>query len=346
MKNQRKWIFDVLFLVLVMGLTVYGLFHSRDLGQLKELLGSANWRWWLAGLAMVVLFILGESLVLHDVMRTLHTPHRLTHCFLYSFIGFFFSCITPSAGGGQPAQVYFMKKDGISAAVTVPVLMLVTITYKLVLVCYGLAVFLIRPPEIMAALEPVMGWCYLGLGLNVAFVSLYLLLVFCPRIVERFLMMCIRGLEHIRPRGKQQKRMENLEHWMRKYRDVARCFQHHWGMILRVMVLTVLQRSILFAVTWMTMRSFGLSETGLVTVMALQAMISMGTDLLPLPGGMGASETMFMQIFPAVCGSKLTLPVLMVSRGISYYGQLLISAGFTGAAAFCLGTHKREEEEK
>ena len=63
-------------------------------------------------------------------------------------------------------------------------------------------------------------------------------------------------------------------------------------------------------------------------------MISLGTDLLPLPGGMGASETMFMRIFPALCGGTLTLPVLLVSRGISYYGQLLDQRHFHGSFRF------------
>lgn len=30
----------------------------------------------------------------------------------YSFIGFFYSGITPSATGGQPVQLYYMSKDG------------------------------------------------------------------------------------------------------------------------------------------------------------------------------------------------------------------------------------------
>lgn len=112
-------------------------------------------------------------------------------------------------------------------------------------------------------------------------------------------------------------------------------------MLLRVTLLTVLQRCLLFAVTYIAMRSFGLTSSGIATVVTLQAMISLGTDLLPLPGGMGASETMFMKIFPALCGKTLTLPVLIVSRGISYYGQLIISAIFTVVAVFTIG--KREK---
>ena len=36
----------------------------------------------------------------------------LWRCIQYSFIGFFYSGITPSATGGQPVQLYYMNKDG------------------------------------------------------------------------------------------------------------------------------------------------------------------------------------------------------------------------------------------
>lgn len=338
MQNKRSWAVQILFLLLVMGATAWGLFHGSDLRQLAELLGRADWRWWLAGLGLVVLFIGGESLILHDIFGTLHTEHRLSHCFLYSFIGFFFSCITPSAGGGQPAQAYFMRKDRIPVSLSVPVLMLVTITYKLVLVLYAGAVLLLRPRGVMGALEPVWAWVLLGLALNVAFIGLYLLLMVRPAVVERFLGWCIRVPGRLLRETRRQSLQRKLKDWMVKYRHAAGCFRDHKGMLLRVMGVSVLQRSLLFAVTYLAMRSFGLGGNP-VTVVTLQAMISLGTDLLPLPGGMGASETMFLMIFPALCG-ELTLPVLLVSRGVSYYGQLLVSAVFTVAAVWSLGRER------
>lgn len=334
-QNKRSWAFQILFLLLVMGATAWGLFHGSDLHQLAELLRQANWHWWLAGLGLVVLFIGGESLILHDIFGTLNAKHRLSHCFLYSFIGFFFSCITPSAGGGQPAQAYFMRKDQIPVSLSVPVLMLVTITYKLVLVIYAGAVLLLRPRGVIEALDPVWGWALLGLVLNVAFIGLYLLLVFRPALVERFLGWCIRVPGRLLREKRQKSLQRKLGDWMVKYRHVADCFRDHKGMLLRVTAVSVLQRSLLFAVTYLAMRSFGL-EGDLMTVVTLQAMISLGTDLLPLPGGMGASETMFLLIFPALCG-EMTLPVLLVSRGLSYYGQLMISAVFTAAAVWIFG---------
>ena len=64
----------------------------------------------------------------------------MTHCALYSFVGFFFSCITPSASGGQPMQIFYMKKDKLPIPVTTLVLMIVTITYKAVLVVIGVLI--------------------------------------------------------------------------------------------------------------------------------------------------------------------------------------------------------------
>lgn len=341
MKGKKQWVFNIAFLLLVLLLTLYGLFHSSDLSALQSLLQQADVRWWILGFALVIAFILGESMVLHDILRSLHTPHRLQHCFLYSFIGFFFSCITPSAGGGQPAQVYFMRKDGIDAAVSVPVMILVTITYKLVLVLFALGVLIVRPASVLTALKPVWLWCMLGILLNVLFISFYILLVMCPGAVDCMLRWCIRHPGRLLGSQRIEKLEAWLTRWMAQYRNVSTCFGKKPLMLLRVTLLTVLQRCLLFAVTYIAMRSFGLTSSGIATVVTLQAMISLGTDLLPLPGGMGASETMFMKIFPALCGKTLTLPVLIVSRGISYYGQLIISAMFTVVAVFTIG--KREK---
>lgn len=55
-------------------------------------------------------------------------------------------------------------------------------------------------------------------------------------------------------------------------------------------------------------------------------MISVSVDMLPLPGGMGISEKLFSMIFEPVFGSALLIPGMILSRGLGYYTELLISA--------------------
>ena len=104
MKNKKN-IFNALFLFLVFGLTMYYVFHGEDMDALLGYLGQAKVSFWFVGVVLVVIFILSESVIIYYMMKSVGQPVILTHCFLYSFVGFFFSAITPSATGGQPAQL-------------------------------------------------------------------------------------------------------------------------------------------------------------------------------------------------------------------------------------------------
>ena len=59
--------------------------------------------------------------------------------------------------------------------------------------------------------------------------------------------------------------------------------------------------------------------------------------MLPLPGGMGISENLFLIIFKTIFAAGLLLPGMVLSRGIAYYVQLLLSAGMTLFAHLTIG---------
>lgn len=339
-KVTKKGLLNALFLLSVFALTIWAVFRDQDLGQIAECLAMADWRFLPPAVACVVLFIIGESAIILYLLRTLGTKARFGHCCLYSFIGFFYSCITPSASGGQPMQVIAMRKDDVPVAVSTVVLAIVTITYKLVLVVIGCLVMLLRPPGIMSYLEGVEGLVYLGLALNVGAIAILLLLVFKPSIVRSCAKAVLGWVSRIRPFRNPDKINAKLGSMMNQYAGTADYYREHKLVMINVFVLTFVQRAFLFLVTWLTYKAFGLSGERLFTIVTLQGMISVVVDMLPLPGGMGISETLFLQIFLPIFGSELVLPGMIISRGVSYYTQLLLSAVMTVAASFIL--RKRE----
>ena len=137
MSERKKNLFNAAFVLIVFALTIYSVFAGKDLGDIAETITEAEPVYLLLGMGCVVLFIWGESKILHYMFGTLGIRTRRRTCFMYSCVGFFFSCITPSAGGGQPAQILYMRKNMIPVPVATVVLMIVTITYKLVLVAVG-----------------------------------------------------------------------------------------------------------------------------------------------------------------------------------------------------------------
>lgn len=335
-KTERKIIINILFLAVVFFLTLWSVFHGEDLRNMLFFLSTADFRFVTPSIVCVILFIIGESVVIFYLMRTLGTHVQFSHCCLYSFIGFFYSCITPSASGGQPMQVVAMRKDKIPVAVSTVVLAIVTITYKLVLVLIGVAVLLIRPAQMMIYLEPVESIIYLGLALNVVCIAILLLLVFHSNFIRVLAEKSLNIVNKIRPLRNSQELRDKLERVLVQYQGAAEFYRSHKHVIVKVFLITLLQRCTLFLITWFTYCSFGLSEYSMLLIIGLQAMISVAVDMLPLPGGMGISENLFLTIFQPIFGEALILPGMIISRGIGYYTQLLISAFMTAIASFVI----------
>ena len=202
MGNKKKMVFNVLFLVLIFAGTIYGVFHGEDIGQISDILQTVNPWWLIPGVVCVVVFIWGESIIIHYMMRNLGVNVGRGTCFLFSSVGFFFSCITPSASGGQPAQIYYMKKKKIPIPVSTQVLLIVTIMYKLVLVLLGLGIAIFGQSFIHTYIDDVQWVFYLGLVLNVVCVAGMVLYAFHPSLAKAFVVNGSRLLE--RMNGKVQ----------------------------------------------------------------------------------------------------------------------------------------------
>lgn len=192
-------------------------------------------------------------------------------------------------------------------------------------------------------LEGILPVYYLGLTLNVFCVAFMTILVFHPVMAEDMLLKGMDLLERMRLMKRKEARRQKLKDSMEVYRETAAYLKEHKKVLFHVIVLTFLQRIALFSVTWFVYLAFRMHGTSLLDVILLQAVISVAVDMLPLPGGMGISETLFLNIFATVFPGVL-LPAMVLSRGLGYYSQLLISALFTVVAQIYYSINTNEED--
>lgn len=291
-----------------------------------EYLEKTNFLYIFIGLILVILFVSSESVIIKYLLNILHCKVPMKHCLKYSFIGFFFSCITPSASGGQPAQIYYMKKEGISIPQSTIVLMLVTIEYKFVLVFIGLLLCAFGQSIIINYLGVASFYFYLGLALNIFCVGAMMVLVFQPKLAKFLMLKGCRLLEKIKLLRPKPSRIESLSKSMDKYHESAGFISQHKMAMFNVFILSFIQRVFLFVITYLMYKALGLSGYGLIFITILNSVISIAVDMLPLPGGMGISEHLFLIIFTPIFGSLYTLPGLLLSRGLSFYALVIISA--------------------
>ena len=142
-------------------------------------------------------------------------------------------------------------------------------------------------------------------------------------------------LEKIHILKHNEKRNERIARYISQYNGAAAYIKEHIGITIHMFIITILQRFAMFMVTYFVYRAFELSGTDALTIVMLQAVISICVDMLPLPGGMGISEILFKGFYAVIFGAKL-LPGLVLSRGLGYYSELIMSAILTIVAMFVI----------
>ena len=339
-KNRKKVIFDGIFLMTVFGLTMYGVFKGEDLPAILGYIRGTKDSYLVLAMLCVVFFVYSESAIIYKLLCSLGVRLSRGKCFLISNVGFFFSCITPSASGGQPMQVLYLRKEKVSVPVSTLVLMIVTIMYKSVLVVTGIGIMVFGRRFMHTYLEDVLGVFYLGIFLNIICVAGMGILAFHPTLARRMGEKILKFLGKIHVIKNTEDWEGRLEVSMDSYSQVAAFLGNHTGLMARVLLVTIVQRLALFLVTYFVYKSFGLAGYGVQTIVLLQAAISIAVDMLPLPGGMGISEKLFLVIFGPVFGTKLIVPGMVLARGLGYYIQLLMCAVLTGVAHFVLGKER------
>ena len=100
--------------------------------------------------------------------------------------------------------------------------------------------------------------------------------------------------------------------------------------MLLVLGITFLQRCSLFLLTGLVYLGFSQQGTSLLTVMLLQASVSVAVDMLPLPGAQGITEAMYASVFGGIFPGGYLVASMCITRGASFYAVMVI-----GLITFC-----------
>ena len=185
-KSGAKRLWEILFFLAVMALTFRAVFVGQDAGELLRALREMEPLCMAVAAGLGLIFICLEGGMLRILLRTMGQKSGLLKCIGYSFVGFFYSGITPSASGGQPMQLYYMKKDGNRLGDSTVALMVTALCYKLALVCIGAALWAGGYGLLKEQMGGYFSFYVLGMFLNTLLVGLILCVMLFPR-----MMLCI-----------------------------------------------------------------------------------------------------------------------------------------------------------
>lgn len=345
-KNVKKQILNIAFVVLLVGITFAVLLASNDelsYADVKDYFGRCNF-WLIAcGVICMLLFIFFEGLSLHVICRKLGYKPKMRSSIAYSASDVYYSAITPSATGGQPASAFYMVRDGIDGGTSGFALMFNLLAYTGAILVIGLAAFAV-------------GWSTFGeLGTLVKVVVLIGLVV--QVVLFSFFFACMKYHNVVRKLGRggivlltKMRLMKKPEKWLTKWDGVVEKYHNgfvevkkHKGLFGLALLLNVLQRLSQVMITYFVIAAV-LPNANVLEVFAAQAFVTLGYNSIPLPGGVGAFEFLYLNTYRALgFDDHFVVIAVMITRLISYYLCMLLSGGYTLVYHLLVGKKNKKE---
>lgn len=324
-KKKRKFIFNILIFVVIMLLTFWFVFHNQDFSNVLESVHKMSGKYMAVAIFLAIFFVAAEGCMICYLLKGIKERTSLFRCISYSFIGFFFSGITPSATGGQPMQLYYMKKDGNSLSAASVVLMTVAVIYKFVLVLIGVGILLIWREPLKGYLQGYYFLYCFGLFLNSLLVVLLVCVIFSPALIKMILYKIEGIFIFFRILKQSKRRREKIDDFLSGYQETVIFLKTHKDLIGITILFTFVQRFTVFLLTYIVYRGLGLSGTSMIDIILVQASIYIAVDMLPVPGAQGITEAMYHTVFTKIFSASYLTASLCIMRGTSFYFLMITS---------------------
>ena len=337
-RKGRRW--GMLLLVLMMALTAWALFHDQSPAEILAALREVKGGYILAALGLMTAFVGAEALETRVILSRL--GHRVSYlrCMSYAFTGFYVSSVTPSAAGGQPAQVYEMSRDGVPPSHGTLDMLLISVSYQVATLVYAGLSWLFLP-LLRERVGGPLGLLLLYGGVVLGVLTLGMLCcLFWPAVARRVLGWVEKLLTRLGFGGKFQ-----AEALLEEYAAGARCLRSAPLLFPALLLISLVQLSALYAVPYLVYLAFGCGELGLPIFLGTQALLTVAVSALPLPGAVGPAEGGFVTAFSPLFGAALVMPAMLVSRVVSFYGFVIISGlVFLGRCLFRRWQNVKKED--
>jgi len=333
---------NALVIICTLVLVLYLSASGGDLGDAWDALRSADPLWILGAFISWLIFTIFEGMGLHVFIRWNKIKIKFRTSFLVALIGTFYSSVTPAATGGQPMQVFALKKRGVPTGISSSGLAVKFFTFQTALLVSTVSMWLMNAEVVKPCIEQGAPFVILGFSLNSISVLAVLLLAINRNIVRWILTLFIRLGSALRIIKNVSDASSKAEAALEDFSSSVNMVTHHPLQLLKLILLAVPQVLGLMSIVYCVYRALGQSAFNYFEILTLQLLLYVGASFTPLPGASGAQEGGFYIFFRHVFPADKLVGALLLWRFFTYYFNLM--TGFAGVLLD--GTYSMRKKKK
>ncbi len=328
LSKKQKLIVNICFLLVLIGVTLAILFTSNkelNFKNIADYIKTGN-PWYLcAAVACMLAIVVLEGFSLFLIVRKLGFKGKAAKSMAYASIDAYYSAVTPSATGGQAAAAVYMVKDGMTAGSASFTFVFRAVTFTSAYVILTAAAFIIKPSLFLQLDFWPQFFIILGVATQLLLVGFFIALLLCHRTILRIGNGIISLLHKMRIIKKKEKWRTKLIKEIAKYANCVKQIKKHKMLFVNVLLLNLGEHVLRVLISvFVCLAADG--SASFSDIFVLQCFLLVGYTSIPLPGGVGIFEFLYLNIYKLAFSEKqFLLSAMMIMRTISYYLCMLVT---------------------
>lgn len=236
-------------------------------------------------------------------------------------LGKYYDNITPAAVGGQPFQIYYMRKNsGLKAGVSTSIPIFGMMAGQLGFIIVALICFLFGSMSINNAV--LIGTAFFGLLFYAFWPVTVMIATFLPKSTAELINKIVKLLVKMHIVKNQKATVAKVELEVSEYAKCVRRILKTKGLFLKTILLSLVFNILVATIPFFVLTTFG-GNVDFLPCFVTTVAVTSAVYFIPTPGNAGAAEGAFFLVFSALSRGYVFWAML-VWRFFSYYIYIIM----------------------
>ncbi|MEE3486881.1 MAG: lysylphosphatidylglycerol synthase transmembrane domain-containing protein [Bulleidia sp.] len=322
-----SYVFNICLVIGIAALVMYLTLRNNP-KDVWAMLRHADVKW----IMILILSVIGirvlSGYALREETRLSYPDYSLFKGVATAFTGGFFNEITPSATGGQFAQVIIFRRQGVDLADSASVLWMDFILYQVMVVAVDLVLVILKFHAFFANASHFFLIVLLGFAVNAGVIVIMFALTKSQRFYHWLTTTGISLGMKLKLVKDREKTLASLEQQLNRFQKEVDALSKHKGLMAKVCIAHGLRLILYYSMPVSAAHALHVSPVngGFLDALALASYVTMVNAFIPSPGSSGGTEAVFLLMFSAIYHSSDASAILILWRFMSYYLDMIIGA--------------------
>lgn len=336
MNEKLKKVANIIVLALVTCLVLYFSLKDNFNTIINEII-NVNIFWLVISFLLALSFWFFKAIATTRIANIFKKDYSIKQGMRLVLETNFFHAITPFAVGGQPYEIYSLKKSKLKITEATNVSIVNFIVYQIALVLLGIIAIVYNHHFVLLKENDLLkNLVVIGFLVNfIVIVALFLLT--CTKKINKILMkFIIKVLNKIHLVKNKDEKIKQFNEYLNEFHQGAKILLQDKKLFIKLIFVHFIGLISSYLIPLTLAYAMGISSYTGIEAIVLSSYVMLIGAFVPIPGGTGGLEYGFMTFYGSfIKGSKLNA-IMLLWRFITYYFAMILGA-------ILLGIRKKEK---